>query len=104
MVFISAIKKLGPDAVTFTNDLDFQHRFSKFKCIRKSAKNKRIQQIREILPDMVPGTCMADTHHTGQLDLLNYRLTREAAKKYFFSGPATKRGPKKTQQKSSDGH
>ena len=55
MVFIPANKKLGPDAVPFTNDLDFQHGFSKFTCIRKSAKNKRIQQIREILPDITEG-------------------------------------------------
>ena len=41
MVFIPANKKLGPDAVPFTNYLDFQHGFSKFTCIRKSAKNKR---------------------------------------------------------------
>ena len=59
MVFILVIKKLGPDAGTFTNDLDFQHRFSKFTCIRKSVKNKRIQQIREILPDI---TDVPDIH------------------------------------------
>ena len=59
MAFFPDIKKLGPDAGTFTNDLDFQHRFSKFTCIRKSAKNKRIQQIREILPDI---TDVPDIH------------------------------------------
>ena len=55
IAFIPVIKKLGPDAGTFTNYLDFQHGFSKFTCIRKSAKNKRIQQIREILPDITDG-------------------------------------------------
>ena len=59
MVFIPANKKLGPDAGTFTNYLDFQHGFSKFTCIRKSAKKKTNTKFREILPNI---TDVPDIH------------------------------------------